>query len=646
MRVRKANQNLNDKMNIISTIQNEVAAAIKALYGQDFEAEKVTVSATRKGVNGDYTVTVFAFSRIARKAPPMIAEELGKHLQTHLDIVSEYEVTKGFLNLFVANSYWTNFLAETLTTPNYGFSPSNGRKVLVEFSSPNTNKPLHLGHIRNNLLGWSTAKIVEAAGYDVTTTQVINDRGVHICKSMLAWQKFGNGETPESTGIKGDHFVGKYYVIFNDKLKTEYAEWQQTEEAKNLFNDWLAATDVDKIIAKIKDDKKKAAFSAENHFYKKVYKNKYFNINSELGAEVNEMLLKWEANDTEVRALWQKMNSWVYAGFGETYERLGVYFEKNYYESETYLLGKDKIEKGLESGVFYQNEDNSVWIDLTDKKLDKKLVQRSNGTSVYITQDIGMAYSRTEDYHMEKMVYVVGDEQDYHFKALFATLGALGLPNYEGFYHLSYGMVDLPTGRMKSREGTVVDADDLMTEVIDLAFSESKERGTLIDLTDEERTNILTTIGLGALKYFMLRVNPQRRMTFNPAESLDLQGQTGPYIQNAYVRTMSVKRKAGDFDGSIAKNYTLQPLEKDLLVLIQKFPETIQIAAKNYDPSEIASYAYTLAKTYHRFYHDLPIFRNVESDEAKAFRLQMNEIVGQTLKMACGLLGIEMPEYM
>jgi len=632
-------------MNIISTLQNEVAAAIKALYGQDFEAENVAVSGTRKGVNGDYTVTVFAFAKIARKAPPMIAEDLGKYLQDNLDIVSSYEIANGFLNIFVANSYWTNFLNDTLSNPNYGIAPSNGRKILVEFSSPNTNKPLHLGHIRNNLLGWSAAKIAEAAGFDVTTTQVINDRGVHICKSMLAWEMFGNGETPESTQTKGDHFVGKYYVIFNNELEAEYANWQQTEEAKTLFETWVENTDIDKIVGKLNEEKKNS-FNAEKHFYKNVYKNKYFNNNSELGAKVNEMLLKWEGNDTHVRALWSKMNSWVYSGFGQTYEQLGVSFEKNYYESETYLFGKDKIEEGLKNGVFYQNKDNSVWIDLTEKKLDKKLVQRSNGTSVYITQDIGMAYNRTADYKMEKMVYVVGDEQDYHFSVLFETLRALELPNIDGFYHLSYGMVDLPTGRMKSREGTVVDADDLMAEVINLAVSESKERGTLSDLSEAEKLDVLTKIGLGALKYFMLRINPTRRMTFNPEESLDLQGQTGPYIQNAYVRTQSVKRKAGGFDVALATNYTLQPLEKDLLVMIQKLPETIQIAASNYDPSEIASYAYNLAKMYHKFYHDLPIFRNVESEEAKTFRLQMNEVVGQILKTACGLLGIEMPEYM
>jgi arginyl-tRNA synthetase len=632
-------------MNIISTLQNEVAAAIKALYGQDFEAENVAVSGTRKGVNGDYTVTVFAFAKIARKAPPMIAEDLGKYLQDNLDIVSSYEIANGFLNIFVANSYWTNFLNDTLSNPNYGIAPSNGRKILVEFSSPNTNKPLHLGHIRNNLLGWSAAKIAEAAGFDVTTTQVINDRGVHICKSMLAWEMFGNGETPESTQTKGDHFVGKYYVIFNNELEAEYANWQQTEEAKTLFETWVENTDIDKTVGKLNEEKKNS-FNAEKHFYKNVYKNKYFNNNSELGAKVNEMLLKWEGNDTHVRALWSKMNSWVYSGFGQTYEQLGVSFEKNYYESETYSFGKDKIEEGLKNGVFYQNKDNSVWIDLTEKKLDKKLVQRSNGTSVYITQDIGMAYNRTADYKMEKMVYVVGDEQDYHFSVLFETLRALELPNIDGFYHLSYGMVDLPTGRMKSREGTVVDADDLMAEVISLAVSESKERGTLSDLSEAEKLDVLTKIGLGALKYFMLRINPTRRMTFNPEESLDLQGQTGPYIQNAYVRTQSVKRKAGGFDVALATNYTLQPLEKDLLVMIQKLPETIQIAASNYDPSEIASYAYNLAKMYHKFYHDLPIFRNVESEEAKTFRLQMNEVVGQILKTACGLLGIEMPEYM
>ena len=632
-------------MNIISTLQSEVVAAIATLYGQDFPAEKVPVNVTRKEFEGDYTIVVFPFSKIARKAPPMIAEELGTYLKENVTIVENYSVVKGFLNLSVANSYWTDFLETVLNTESYGFAPSNGRKVLVEFSSPNTNKPLHLGHIRNNLLGWSAAKIVEAAGYDVTTTQVINDRGVHICKSMLAWEQFGNGETPEDAGLKGDHFVGKYYVIFNNKLSEEYDAWQQTEEANTVFENWLAETDVKKLISNQKKDKQ-ADFDVKSHFFKNVYKNKYFNNNSKLGAEVNEMLLKWEANDTEVRTLWQKMNQWVYSGFGETYERLGVSFEKNYYESNTYLLGKDKIEAGLKNKVFYQKDDNSIWIDLSDKKLDHKLVLRSNGTSVYITQDIGMAYNRTEDYNMEKMVYVVGDEQDYHFKVLFETLRSLGLPNIDGFFHLSYGMVDLPTGRMKSREGTVVDADDLMDEVVNLSISESKERGTLSELSDEEKLDIWTKVGMGALKYFMLRINPKRRMVFNPEESLDLQGQTGPYIQNAYVRTRSVKRKAGNYDASIAANYTLQPLEKDLLVLVQQFPEKIQQAAKTYDPSEIATYAYELAKTYHRFYHDLPIFRNVESDEAKAFRLQMNEIVGQTLKTAVGLLGIEMPEYM
>jgi arginyl-tRNA synthetase len=462
---------------------------------------------------------------------------------------------------------------------------------------------------------------------------------------MLAWERFGNGETPESAGLKGDHFVGKYYVIFNNKLSEEYEAWQQTEEADSIFENWLSETDIDKLTANQKKEKQ-ANFDAKSHFFNKVYKNKYFNHNSKLGAAVNDMLLKWEANDKAVRDLWQKMNSWVYSGFDETYERLGVRFEKNYYESNTYLLGKDKIEAGLKNGVFYQKEDNSVWIDLSDKKLDHKLVLRSNGTSVYITQDIGMAYSRTEDYNMEKMVYVVGDEQDYHFKVLFETLRSLGLPNVDGFFHLSYGMIDLPSGKMKSREGTVVDADDWMNEVVYLSTIASQERGTLSDLDEAEKLDIWTKVGMGALKYFMLRINPKRRMTFNPEESLDLQGQTGPYIQNAYVRTRSVKRKAGNYDASTASNYILQALEKDLLVQIQQFPEKIQQAAKTYDPSEIATYAYELAKMYHKFYHDLPIFKNVESDEARAFRLQMNEAVGQTLKTAVGLLGIDMPEYM
>lgn len=632
-------------MNIISTLQSEVAAAIAALYGQEFPASKIPVNVTRKEFEGDYTIVVFPFSKLARKAPPMIAEELGAYLKEQVSIIENYSIVKGFLNLEIANHYWVNFLETVTHNTNFGFAPANGQKVLVEFSSPNTNKPLHIGHIRNNLLGWSAAKILEAAGYDVTTTQVINDRGVHICKSMLAWERFGNGETPESAGLKGDHFVGKYYVIFNNKLSEEYEAWQQTEEADSIFENWLSETDIDKLTANQKKEKQ-ANFDAKSHFFNKVYKNKYFNHNSKLGAAVNDMLLKWEANDKAVRDLWQKMNSWVYSGFDETYERLGVRFEKNYYESNTYLLGKDKIEAGLKNGVFYQKEDNSVWIDLSDKKLDHKLVLRSNGTSVYITQDIGMAYSRTEDYNMEKMVYVVGDEQDYHFKVLFETLRSLGLPNVDGFFHLSYGMIDLPSGKMKSREGTVVDADDWMNEVVYLSTIASQERGTLSDLDEAEKLDIWTKVGMGALKYFMLRINPKRRMTFNPEESLDLQGQTGPYIQNAYVRTRSVKRKAGNYDASTASNYILQALEKDLLVQIQQFPEKIQQAAKTYDPSEIATYAYELAKMYHKFYHDLPIFKNVESDEARAFRLQMNEAVGQTLKTAVGLLGIDMPEYM
>lgn len=632
-------------MNIISTLQSEVAAAIAALYGQDFAASKVPVNVTRKEFEGDYTIVVFPFSKIARKAPQMIAEELGAYLKEKVSIVENYSIVKGFLNLEIANSYWINFLETVTNNQTFGFAPANGQKVLVEFSSPNTNKPLHIGHIRNNLLGWSAAKILEAAGFDVTTTQVINDRGVHICKSMLAWERFGNGETPEAAGLKGDHFVGKYYVIFNNKLSEEYNNWQQSEEAETVFQNWLSETDIEKLTANQKKEKQ-ADFDVKSHFFNKVYKNKYFNLNSKLGAAVNEMLLKWEANDEEVRALWQKMNSWVYSGFDETYERLGVSFEKNYYESNTYLLGKDKIEAGLANGVFYQKDDNSVWIDLSDKKLDHKIVLRSNGTSVYITQDIGMAYSRTEDYNMQKMVYVVGDEQDYHFKVLFETLRSLGLPNIDGFFHLSYGMIDLPSGKMKSREGTVVDADDWMNEVVYLSTIASQERGTLNDLDEAEKQDIWTKVGMGALKYFMLRINPKRRMTFNPEESLDLQGQTGPYIQNAYVRTRSVKRKAGEYDTTVASNYTLQALEKDLLVQIQQFPEKIQQAAKTYDPSEIATYAYELAKMYHKFYHDLPIFKNVESDEARAFRLQMNEAVGQTLKTAVGLLGIEMPEYM
>jgi len=614
-------------MNIIQIIQEGVVKGVKALYDLDTTVDQLALSTTRKEFAGDYTVVVFPFTRAARKNPAQIGEELGAYLVAEVPELTAYNVIKGFLNLTVSEDYWRDFLLQEATRPDFGQLPSRNQKVLVEFSSPNTNKPLHLGHIRNILLGWSTSRILEAAGYEVVRVQIVNDRGIAICKSMLAWQRFGNGETPETAGLKSDHFVGKYYVLFESRFKEEYAAWQTTAEGQAVY----AA-------------REQAAQDEEAFF--KAYKNTYFNEYSHLGKAAKQMLLDWEAGDAEVRGLWQKMNNWVYAGFGVTYDRLGVSFDKLYYESDTYLLGKETISKGLDQGIFYQKDDGSVWIDLTDVKLDQKLVLRKDGTAVYITQDIGTAQLRYQDFGVDKMVYVVADEQNYHFQVLFETLKKLGEPYAEGLHHLSYGMVDLPTGKMKSREGTVVDADDLMDEVIQEASLNSQERGTLDELDSTARATIIRQIGLAALKFFIIKVNPQKRMTFNPKESVDMQGQTGPYVQNAYVRIRSVLRKAGAQDWSAAHTYeSLAEQEKVLIGQLFDFPATIAAAADAYDPSSVANYCYNLAKGFHKFYTDYSIL-NAESEAAKAFRIQLSKSIAHTLKMGMDLLGIEMPEKM
>lgn len=614
-------------MDIVADIEDKVVEAVKALYDLELTPDQVNLSPTRKEFTGDYTLVVFPFTKAARKAPPQIGEELGGYLVDHLDQVVGYNVIKGFLNLELDNEFWKNFLLEIADRKKYGHATAKGEKVLVEFSSPNTNKPLHLGHIRNILLGWSTSRILEAAGYEVVKVQIVNDRGIAVCKSMLAWQKFSGGETPESSGMKSDHFVGKYYVLFEEKFQEEYRDWQKSGAGQKAF-------------AERKDQKQdEAAFF-------KAYKNEYFNHHSSLGAEAKEMLRKWEQQDSDTIALWEKMNGWVYAGFNATYESLGVEFDKLYYESDTYLLGKDSIEAGLKKDLFYRKEDGSVWIDLTDAKLDHKLVLRSDGTSVYMTQDIGTAQLRNRDFGVDKMVYVVGDEQNYHFQVLFEILKRLGEPYADGLYHLSYGMVDLPTGRMKSREGTVVDADDLIAEVITEAWASSEERGTLEGMTEEERDQIIRQIGLAALKFFIIKVQPQKRMTFNPKESVDMQGQTGPYIQNAYVRIRSVLRKAGEADLSAACEYQeLAPAEKELITALYTYPELIQTAADTYDPSLIANFAYNLAKGYHKFYTDHSILK-AESEAARSFRLVLSKTVAQVLHTALDLLGIEAPEKM
>ncbi len=584
-------------MDITLIIREQVVEAVKNLYQAEVTKESVLLNPTRKEFDGDYTVVVFPYSKAARKRPDMIGDELGKYLVEHVELIDNYNVIKGFLNLSIGNAYWSKFLHELSNLENYGYQKPNGKKIIVEFSSPNTNKPLHLGHVRNILLGWSTSKIKEAAGFEVIKTQIINDRGVHICKSMVAWEKYANGETPASSGMKGDKLIGKYYVTYNTVAEEQEKELEDGKEPPIL-------------------------------------------------TEARAMLKKWEANDPDVRALWAKMNSWVYAGFDETYANLGVTFDHIDYESNTYLLGKDVINKNLEKGIFYRKDDGSVWIDLEDAKLDHKLVLRSDGTSVYMTQDIGTAQQRYEKFKMDSMAYVVGDEQNYHFKVLFEILDRLGESYASDLVHLSYGMVDLPTGKMKSRTGTVVDADDLIEEVIQEARTNSEERGAL-EVSEEEKLEIWRRIGLAALKYHILKVHPKKRIIFNPAESVDLQGQTGPYIQNAFVRVSAVFRKfATDLDESLLLKYTdIEQAEKDILLLIRQFPEVITSAAKNYDPSEVAHFAYDLAKTYHKFYHDISILR-AETEEAKAFRLVLSKVVASVLKTAMNLLGIEMPERM
>jgi len=614
-------------MDIIKGIQNSVQEALKSIYDLEITADSITLSPTRKEFQGDYTVVVFPYVKQLRKNPLEIGEALGQFIVDHIDEVSEFNVVQGFLNLSLSNAYWKNVLSAIVKNANYGTFPKNDQKVMVEFSSPNTNKPLHLGHIRNILLGWSCSKILDAAGYTVIRTQIINDRGIAVCKSMLAWQKFGNGETPESTGIKGDHFVGKYYVKFDQEFQEEYHTWQTTDEAKSVFA----------------SNRKEG--ENESAFFKK-YKNTYFNDYSALGNEAKDMLLAWEAKDDKITQLWSMMNSWVYDGFESTYEKLGVSFDKLYYESDTYLLGKEAVEEGLKKKVFFKEDDGSVWADLEDAGMDKKIVLRSDGTAVYMTQDIGTAQIRNEQYGIDKMVYVVGDEQDYHFKVLFEILKRLGEPYADNLYHLSYGMIDLPTGRMKSREGTVVDADDLMVEVIEEARASASDHGELSELDQEEKEDIIRMIGLAALKFMIIKVSPKKRMIFDPKESVDMQGQTGPYVQNAYVRISSVLRK---YDGGEIGSFTayndLNEFELLLLKNVSEYPNVVMEAATNYDPSAIANYCYNLAKDYHKFYHEVRIL-TAETEEAKAFRLHLSNEVAKTLKKGMDLLGIEMPERM
>lgn len=606
-----------------------MAAAVKELYNATIDPAAVKIEITNKEFEGDYTVAVFPLVRFSKKSPEVTCQEIGDFLKVQIPEIAAFNVIKGFLNITLSNEYWKQYLFEIQKIEAYGNSKSKNEKIVVEYSSPNTNKPLHLGHVRNILLGWSCIKILESAGYNVIKTKVVNDRGIAICKSMLAWKLFGNGETPDNSGKKGDHLIGDYYVLFENKFKAEYAEWQQTDFAKN------------EVLAKHrKSDQNEAEFFS-------AYKNTYFNQYSVLGRQAREMLLAWEKNDPQTIALWRQMNSWVYEGFNETYRNLGVDFDKIYYESDTYALGRSAIEKGLKDGVFYKKEDGSVWIDLSDVKLDHKVVLRGDGTSIYITQDIGMAPLRYEDFKMQKMVFVVADEQDYHFKVLFEILKRLGEPYADGMFHLSYGMVELPTGRMKSREGTVVDADDLIAEVVETSKRKSDEVGVAKELANTEKAEAVRKIGMGALKYHLLKVQPRKKMIFDPEESVQFEGQTGPYIQYNYVRARgaAVRGLTEQIDRNAAINYVgLEETEKELILLLVELPEIISRAAAEYDPSLVAHYAYQLARAYSKFWSEVSIFR--AEDTAKAFRLQLSEAVANALQLTMNCLGIEMPEKM
>ena len=605
-------------MNIEKALCSSVIKAVKELYGQDVPEKMVQLQKTKREFEGHLTLVVFPFLKISHKKPEETAEDLGRWLKENEACVASYNVVKGFLNLVISNGAWIGLLNDINADPTYGErkATENSPLVMIEYSSPNTNKPLHLGHVRNNLLGWSLAKIMEANGNRVVKTNIVNDRGIHICKSMLAWLKWGNGETPETSGKKGDHLIGDYYVAFDKHYREEVAALKAQYTAEGMGEE---------------EAEKKAKDEAP------------------LIKEAHEMLVKWEQGDKEVRALWQKMNSWVYAGFDETYKALGVGFDKIYYESDTYLEGKAKVEEGLAKGLFFRKDDNSVWADLTNDGLDQKLLLRSDGTSVYMTQDIGTAEMRFRDFPIDKMIYVVGNEQNYHFQVLSILLDRLGFKWGKELVHFSYGMVELPNGKMKSREGTVVDADDLIAEMIEDARKTSDELGKFKDMTEEERNEIARIVGLGALKYFILKVDARKNMLFNPEESIDFNGNTGPFIQYTHARIRSILRKAEAEGMKLPENLDADmPLNQKETELIQKMNEygaVVEQAGKDYSPSGIANYCYELTKEFNQFYHDYSIL-GADNDKEKTVRLVLAANVAKTIKNGMDLLGIEVPERM
>ena len=591
-------------MGIVSNIKPLIVKALQDLYGQNFQELDLTINSTKPEFEGDYTLVLFSFVKQLKKSPEQLGNEIGDYLiKNNAALFSCYNVIKGFLNLVVSNKYWTDFLQLYYSDKQIGHQPANNHRVIVEYSSPNTNKPLHLGHLRNNFLGWSVAEILKTTGHTVFKTAILNDRGIHICKSMVAWLQFGEGKTPESTGIKGDHFVGDYYVQFGIEHKKEteilIAEGLSKEEAEKKAPIMLAA---------------------------------------------QKMLLDWENTDPEVMALWQKMNAWVYEGFNETYKKIGSDFDKNYFESETYLLGKEFVEDGLQKGVFYKKEDGSVWIDLTADGLDEKIVQRKDGTSVYITQDLGLADQKFEEFQYDQSIYVIADEQNYHMKVLKLILQKLGKPYADGIYHLSYGLVELPSGRMKTREGTVVDADDMIEELKKVAREKTEELGKVKDFNPGELNELYDIIAIGALKFFLLRVDPKKRMLFNPEESIDFHGFTGPFIQFIHARIKAILRKEKADGGKLTVD-SLLPKEKGLIVLLEQYPTIIEQALQEHNPSALAVYSYEVAKIFSSFYTEHSVLK-AESEEKKQLRLQISELTANVIASSMGLMGIRVPERM
>lgn len=597
-------------IDIESSLQETIGQGFKELFQTEIPSTDISLQPTRKDFEGTHTFVTFPFAKAAKKNPAETARLLGEYLKEKSSLISSFNVVQGFLNLSIADNAWMRIFEGIAANRDFGYHPSNGATVMVEYSSPNTNKPLHLGHMRNNFLGYAVSEILKANGYKVIKANLVNDRGIHICKSMLAYEKFGNGETPESSGMKGDHLIGKYYVLFDKAYKQEIdalkAQGVSEEEAKK---------------------------------------------NAPLIQQAQQMLVKWEEGDRQVVELWKRLNEWVYQGFAQTYKRMGVDFDKIYYESNTYVLGKDIVEEGLAKGVFYKKENGSVWIDLTAEGLDDKLVLRADGTAVYITQDLGTSELKYKDFGINKFIYVVGNEQEYHFNVLFAILKRLGKTYAEGSYHLSYGMVDLPTGRMKSREGTVVDADDLMEEMVQTATIRTQELGKIEEFTEEGARALYEMLGIGALKYFLLKVDPRKRMLFNPDEAIELQGHTATFIQYTHARISTILRKGeqlgidNNINININKISRLHPVERDLIALLATFPERVKEAGNNYAPSVISQYVYELAREYNRFFAEVSIF-NAGTPEERSFRVALSAQIGKTIRKSMGLLGIQVPERM